>query len=257
MNFMSITKSWQCCAAHAVVLMALANGSVHAATVELQDLFDGESLIAGDKLFADWELISLDNSGVAPDFSLIEVSTLDDGGSDPGLGPAPGPPSLDPGLNFYAGGQLSVTGGDFLNLSFRFSVTVLDPGYAINGNSLTLTDYETDGTPAGASIVIEEDIFDIALNPLGDPIFPDEKVFVDDLLGTAQLSDSITFSPQSKIFVEKNLLLSTSGSEQTATLTSFEQRFSHVAITHVPEPATALLMVLGLAGFAARGKNGG
>lgn len=213
----------------------------------LSDLFSGESITAGDKLFDQWSLsrfLSSDQNRSFDDAN-IEVTALADNGSGPGL-------SFD-----VSNRELFVTGDDlyaYVDLMFGFRVSVLDPGFRIKDNSLILTGgsvtqsgdngsyiNETIGTAAGAS--------DLGTKKV-------EFSWLDQSLGGPGLisntSDSAVFAPQSEIWVTKNILVWATGLDETANLWSFEQRFSQEPVG-TPEPGTLLLLAGGLASlFAGR-----
>jgi hypothetical protein len=162
-----------------LILLVTASGTQAAS---LQDLFAGDSITVGDKVFDDWSLLGqTDPVTGSIDLSLIDVTGIN---SDP----------LNPGLLFTANNQLSVNGTDFLDLNFGFSVTVLDPQFSIKDFSLGILDFDADV----GLILIEEQIFDENFNSIS---FKD--AFVDNLLNTKKLSNSDEFSPLDKIFVEK------------------------------------------------------
>jgi len=115
-------------------------------TVPLQDLFNGQSLLVGDKLFFNWNLIDLvvTNPIYEPNFANIEVLPLND-------------QALNPGIKFEANGQLTVADQNFLYLKFGFYVATLDSMLPIKGNSLKIVDFSFSGS--GGVIAITEDVF--------------------------------------------------------------------------------------------------
>jgi hypothetical protein len=60
---------------------------------------------------------------------------------------------------------------------------------------------------------------------------------------TSQLSDSASFTPQSNIWVSKNILVWATASDEAAELNGFNQRFSLRTAQVIPEPGTLLLLV--------------
>ena len=74
-----------------------------------------------------------------------------------------------------------------------------------------------------------------------------ESSVLDEII-TQTLLDSAAFAPQSEVWVTKNISVWARDAGDSATLISFEQRFSQ---TTVPEPATIALLGFGLAGLAA------
>jgi hypothetical protein len=221
----------------ATLAFTLAAGGTQA--VPLSDLFNGGSLIAGDKLFDRWELIFEDASPFTPfpDYSLTDVTPRDDGGNNPG-----------PGINIDFGDQMTVEGDDiyaYIDITFGFRVSTLDGVAAIKDNSLNFDSGSLSRVTDGFNdlgLFVDETVFDSAGNELGRKSI--EFSVLDDQQVGDQVSDSAVFDPQAEIFVEKNILVWSQDIGDIAALVSIEQRFSQV-----PAPATILLVGLGLAGI--------
>ncbi len=118
MKFMGMRSVWA--VGLAVGVLALVPATAHATL--LSDLFAGGTITVDDKLFDSWEPESDFGSKVV-DPTLIDVTGLVDD---------PNTPRSDPGLKFTAlGGALTVDFSDFIDFSFSFKVTVLDPNFHI------------------------------------------------------------------------------------------------------------------------------
>ena len=121
----------------AVVLLALSagearaivltSGCANATSCTLAELFAGGSIWVNSKGFDDWELEFVDPDGVTPDFTVVVVSGLDDGGVNPGNG-----------ILFTGNSELLVTGADRLDMAIGFTVTELAASVDMDGNSLTI-----------------------------------------------------------------------------------------------------------------------
>lgn len=192
----------------------------------------GSTLVANDKIFADWTLLEVQTTnGGMVDLTGITVTALED---DP----------LNPGLRFTAnvpalGTPFGHDGPATASLRFSFSVATVSGDPLIKDNSLALTDFVFDAGP-DATISISETIRDATGNLLGDKsVFAESSDFPNS--GDPDHFDSAVFAPQSILFVEKFIDIQGPGDNDGAFLTSFEQRFSQV-----PAPGAALLAVLGL-----------
>jgi hypothetical protein len=198
--------------------------------IPLQDLFSGQEIVVDDKRFYDWMDLGFVSTNPIndPDYNLIEVTGI----SDP----------LNPGLRFD--GPLTMVPlqpFEFLDVTFGFSVEVLDPNFSIKDNSLEITDWDI---PFIGLIGITETVTDASGNELA---FKD--VQVDKESGIFDVFDSAEFAPQTEIQVVKNILMMDPlGIPIPMSLNSFEQRFSQVEVA-VPEPGTLLLLAGGIAGL--------
>ena len=225
-----------------LVLMLAAAGVSHAGAIStLDDLFNGGSIIAGDKLFDNWSLGFYDTSdGRTLDATNITVAGLNDGGLNPG-----------PGLNFrVSNGELDVTGDGiyaYIDLRFSFRVSVLDPTLKITDSSLRIMEAmlttigdngmwitETTGTSLGTPDDLESMHVEVSYL---DPSFGGPGLITN-------MNDSAVFAPQSEIWVTKNILVWASDISEDASLKGFDQRFSQSPVG-VPEPGMLALLALG------------
>lgn len=207
----------------------------------------GASIAAGDKLFDQFRVIFqdyLDATTVDP--SKIDVTALSDGGFAPG-----------PGLRFdVLNDAMDVTGNGslaYLNYMFGFRVTSL--GRPIKDNSLALTGVDLLSRAVDLGVSIQEFVGTdpTLVEDPGNLALPDlaiKQVELSELVGVgsvSDLTDQATFPPQQSLYVSKNIYVWASDAGETASLTSFEQRFSQV-----PLPGTLALVGMGLLGALAR-----
>lgn len=217
--------------------------SMNVAAVPLTALLNNGSIQVGDTLFDQWEVLQdISSSGLAVNTDDIEVTGLMDGGLNPG-----------PGLNFtILNNALSVDGDGifaFLDFMFGFRASTVDPTLKIKDNSLLLSDYALTNPTSVTSVYIEEKIYS---DPNRNNELGTKAVEGSDVFGflTENLSDNADFAASSEIWVTKNILLEAWDFGESATLISFEQRFSQTQ--NIPEPTTLLLFTLGILGVLTR-----
>jgi hypothetical protein len=207
-------------------------------TCSLQELFDGSTIQINDLVFERWQLFVLDTIGVAPMLSMIEVIPLAE--------------AVTPGLRYAANGQLTVGGlaDNFLLLDFGYVIRTDDGVPRITDNSLTLQEFSFSG--GGGVIDIGEvacrDGFEILAQC--NNLVVDKAVFADNLNAAFSLVDSAFFAPEAALFVETAVFVLNDNTGDEVELRTFDQRFSRV-----PEPATLVLLGVGLAAVFLRGRR--
>ena len=178
-----------------------------AAGATLEQLFGGGVINVGNSQFSDWQLISLDTtSGTVPNFSQITVVPL---ASDP----------LNPGLQFAANGQLSISGVNAIDLVFTFRVHALPGNKTFTNHALALTGI-TFGSNSGLAN-ISDDVTDRFSADLGSTV-----VISDKTSNITQSVNSTSFAPHSEVFVVSDVFIHGLSALDAINLTSFTQSFS-------------------------------
>lgn len=166
--------------------------------------------------------------------------------------------ALDPDLSVYdlaatasgfdltSSSPMSVADFEVGTLTIEYDATILVGGLELRA---AILDYTT-GTVefSGALATVLEDLLD---GPGGSPIAGDADldVLTTGDAGTVRSTDTAVFVGRTNLHVVKSIVLSGGASGNSAEITSVGQQFAVV-----PEPETAALLLVGLAGLAFLGR---
>jgi hypothetical protein len=217
-------KRSRCVAASTMCFLGLLLGPASTAygdAVTLDDLFGGQTIVVGDKLFSDFELVSNRSKAAADPFSTT-VEGFSAGPNDFGLT-----------LNGLTNDSLIVTGNELIDFTFTFKVRALDDLRPITDASLALGAFQSEDPLAPV------DIFEF--------LFDEGDTFLDSFgsvgVNPGRKSDSTQFDAREIVDVQKSISLGggigDDGQELTSFISKFQESFSE---TPVPEPSTFILV---------------
>ena len=191
----------------AACLLAHAAFTQFAAGATLEQLFGGGVINVGNSQFSDWQLISLDStSATTPNLSQIVVTPL---ASDPS----------NPGLQFSANSQLSVSGINAIDLVFTCRVDALPGGKTFTNHALALTGISF-GSNSGLANISDE-VTDRFGADLGSAV-----VISDKTSNSTQSLNSTNFTSHSELSVVSDVFIHGLSALDTINLTSFTQTFA-------------------------------
>ena len=226
-------------------LFGLATNTAQA--VPLTDLLDSDpaaTITAGSFLFSDWRLIAND---AETDLSQIDVTAVTDSAFGPGLKFEDTGNVLLAEMPIIDPPALAQTTSDFFDITFQYTVTLLDLSQELVAASLELLEFAIDGT---GNVDIDETVQ--RTEPFPRPV-AGLNVFA---IGIPipvemELLDSESFEAQRRVIVTTNIFGVVEGPGDLARIDSFEQLFATI-----PEPASLGLFSAGLVGLAALGRFG-
>lgn len=211
-----------------------------AQAVTLADLFNGASIRANDKIFAEWNLSVAEKfkSGDTPTVTPIDLSQID-------VIPLEDDPN-NPGIQYIANNDvLAVSAQELINIQFDYKVFTASNQALIKGSFLALNNFAVD---EDGTIQITSDYSDRNNQSLGSNI-----VAFGDQIGNNPI-DSLEFDPQPEVSVSTTIILNTFSDDSSvisSQLTSYEHRFQQV-----PESGSIisifLISILGLGSYFSR-----
>ncbi len=247
MSMVKILRTSRALAVTAACIGIFTLGIQQAQAISLQDLFDGQSITANDKLFDNFVLLQNFNPPLGSNVSDIVVTALT------------GDPS-NPGLRYEGNGALLSQQGFLAQFAFSYRVSVDDPTqFLIKDNTLDLTDFSFGTNVTGGKIVIIENVGTTFLN---NDLVADKRVEADEVNGGDPPVTVPLTSQEEEIFVVTTIgllgsLIVPGAMNGDIEVISFEQRFSQApqGVSGppggvIPEPGTLSLLGIGLAGLA-------
>lgn len=175
--------------------------------VSLADLFGGATITVGSTQFTNWEIVSLDSTAAQlSQFSQIVVN----------------PMIADvtrPGISYTTNGQLTATGLNAIDFTFRYRVQALYGGKSYVNQSLALNGV-TFGSTSEIALVSQE-VADLSATNLGATL-----VMVDNGTDFLQASDEEAHPFRFKTTVTTNIFLTGLGTADSVSLNGFIQQFT-------------------------------
>jgi len=202
-----------------VGVLLVAASTVSGETLTLDDLFSGQTIVVGDKLFFDFQLVSnMSRAGADPFSTTVDGFTA---------GPN------DFGLTFRdTNDSLIVTGDEIIDFTFTFKVRALDDLKPITDASVALGNFQSQDPLAPV------DIFEFLFDE-GDTVLDS---FASLGANPSMTSQSTQFDPREIVDVQKTVSvgggIGDNGEELTSFISSFRESFSE---TPIPEPSTFIL----------------
>jgi len=206
-------------------MQAYAGNNCFTGPTTLNVLLDGSCMIAGDKIFENWELVT--QSGTY-DLSNVDVIPVNDDPNNPGLR--------------YVTNNLSVAIDELISWQMQYDVSTISGDPLIKDYSLELIEFSPDSvglSPIISEVMVPSDTFSIAVNP-------------------SQLEVEAFFEPTNSIKVSLGVVVV--GDFDPNSLQEFVALYSQVPPTP-PEPETRVagellpldnsaLMIAGLASMS-------
>lgn len=172
----------------------------------LSDLLAGQFIDAGGARFLDWQLVTLDAAAPLPILSQVAVQPLV---NDP----------TQPGLQFSAGGQLSTTGYNNIDLQLRFRVQALSGASSFAGHSASINALTFGGT-GGVAYISQE------LSTTGGVDLGPVLAIADNAHSFVQLADDASFAPHLSVDARLNVFLQGTAANDAIALSTFTLRLA-------------------------------
>jgi hypothetical protein len=181
--------------------------------VPLTDLFSGGTIEVGSSRFSNWQLVTMDSTGVTPNLAQITVTALANDVNNPGL-------------EFAANGQLAISGINSIDLVLKYRIERLSGGKTYTGHTLAMTGV-TFGGLGGISYISD------SLAGGGGEISPAVAV-ADNEAKVFQFTSTASLFPQTAINATTDIFITGLAATDSVGLSTFTQRFAQVGPLGVP-----------------------